>query len=375
MAFQRFGPKEEVGVLKSVGSSVDFLDRGKVRAAIKNDACLLMGHTRWATVGKVTSVNAQPFLFDNIVGCHNGTLGGGAKWRLEGKDQNLGTDSAALYWHLQKYGFDSMLSKVEKADAMALTWYDAKTREMHFYRNEHRPLWYAIDETNSTVYWASESGMLYLVLNRQGIKFNKITQLPVNQHMRFILPDKKEVRFQKPVARFRAASYANTAVQAGSGGRVFTSVANQGGSSASGAGNNVVPFVPSGTNATGTSSNATTTGCQSNTDLVQAALARMEHNTGRGSFVSDDKFRMSRLINRATKDGGAVYRSMKRDYEMVDFEKKMFEGCAICGCAPVWGEPVKFLKDESFCCASCITEAKENNSGNNPLLMLLENLL
>lgn len=347
MAWRSHADKE-TSVIKMTVPSPDFLDSGKVKRAISEGDMLLMGHTRWKTVGEINKRNAQPFDFENVVGCHNGTLSWQTKGALEGK-LSLPTDSEALYTSIANNGFEETIKNTNDEDAMALTWFDKEAGTLNFYRNKHRTLYYTYNKEMDKVYWASEVGMLYLVLNRQKppIEFTKVKLLPENLHWSVKLPEGKEklpqtvTRFceqpKKVVAPTRSTIYHadGTVTTNYGGGRQFSG----------GRATNVVR-VPAIVDTTAKVVTSTTPPPSNNNVLVIHRDNELR------------KFQMSRPRHRDDKDGGEFYILNGKIYDKDKFEDKMFEGCCICGAIPVWGEPVKLLKDDGVVCAACVVEAK-----------------
>lgn len=139
----------------------------------------LVGHARAATVGKVSTEAAQPFLKDHIVLVHNGTL----KF-IDGMPiYKYKSDSEALCHAVAKESPEKALNKVE--GAVAIVWHDALKGTINLYRNEERPLYYAKKDDRVVV--ASEKEMLNLVLGRRSSVADKyeINPVEVNKIMSF----------------------------------------------------------------------------------------------------------------------------------------------------------------------------------------------
>ncbi len=114
---------------------------------------ILVGHNRKATIGKVTSENAHPFVSDNVIMVHNGSL--------ENHRQYFDTevDSEAL---AKLLGQTETVKDVEEifcdvSGAFSVVWYNVKSGLLHLFRNSQRPL-YIGKSTNSSgpIVFASE---------------------------------------------------------------------------------------------------------------------------------------------------------------------------------------------------------------------------
>ncbi len=127
-----------------------------------------IGHTRYATIGDRTNRGAHPYLAGHIVGAHNGSIN--SYHKLDG----FPTDSAKLFANIATVGLQATLDQLEPSEALALVWYDTKTKRINFFRNELRPLAFAIDHKSRVMYWLSESDMLRTMLKRRGIDHSGI---------------------------------------------------------------------------------------------------------------------------------------------------------------------------------------------------------
>lgn len=177
-----FGENTEVGVFKSVGSATDFFwEHGKSardRSFTAKPASIFIGHNRFATQGAVNKDNAHPFEFPNLVGAHNGTV---LKWSLRDfvghKDYEV--DSQIIYSHLSHtQNIDEVWKQAD--GAMALVWWDKVTKNLNIIRNKERPLTIIYSEDDKTVFWASESWMIYVAAMRQNIKLKEPVEVKPN---------------------------------------------------------------------------------------------------------------------------------------------------------------------------------------------------
>jgi hypothetical protein len=133
---------------------------------------LVMCHVRWSTRGADVDENAHPFLVDNLVGFHNGTMQD-EKYNLDKSK----TDSEALFRDIAERGLVDVLPHVDPKSAYAIQMYDKASKTVYFARNDQRPLYFAVNSDRSVLYWASESLFLYCALGRLGVKFEKVFSL------------------------------------------------------------------------------------------------------------------------------------------------------------------------------------------------------
>ena len=179
-------------LLKAVGSPEklyekhpEFFDKGVYDH--KDNPFLLMGHNRWATQGAIDEEGAHPFLFDNLIGAHNGTV---RQWSL--KDfhgaKKFDIDSQIIFSELSHSGD---IKKVwgELDGAASLTWYNRKNGTMNFLRNDERPMQICFTPDRRTMFWASEAWMLTIALAKAGIKHLDIVSTEEDMHYEFTIKD------------------------------------------------------------------------------------------------------------------------------------------------------------------------------------------
>lgn len=180
------GPKgATLDIVKCVGPAVNLLDSKRFDAIVNPGKYILIGHNRYGTIGGKTIANAHPFEHGNIVGAHNGTLEYQARKRL-GTEDKFGTDSEQLIHSINEIGVKETVAKI--TGAWAVVFYDREKNTINLFRNRERDLWYAFSESRKQLFWASERWMLVGVLARNGIKFDEVHQLPIDQHLGWVVP-------------------------------------------------------------------------------------------------------------------------------------------------------------------------------------------
>lgn len=122
-----------------------------------------LGHTRWATVGEVTSLAAQPFDHPNIVGTHNGTFNS-----IDATKHH--SDSDAFWDRVNKEGITKVVEGLNpENDGYALVWYDKEIKRVRILRNKKKIVWFAYHRSKEVMYYSSEKGILAAALNRNGV--------------------------------------------------------------------------------------------------------------------------------------------------------------------------------------------------------------
>lgn len=143
-------------VHKRLGNSVSFFsDHNSMNAIQVNNPFIFMGHARAATLGAVNLFNAHPIEENNIICCHNGSIGHFLKDKYDVKD----SDSRELSRRLSKQPIEDVL-RGAGTGAYAISYADISKSTISFVRNIQRPLWFMYTIGGGTMYWASEEWML-----------------------------------------------------------------------------------------------------------------------------------------------------------------------------------------------------------------------
>ena len=185
----------EVTVLKKAVGPLDFMQLKGYEPVVNPSRQVLMGHNRYATVGKVNNLTAHPFEFDKVVGMHNGTLQG---WNSLKDAPQFTVDSECLLHNINERGFKATIPEVD--GAYALTVFNKETRVLSFLRNDKRTLYIATNKRNDVLMWASELWMLEGMAYRNEVELQKPELLPIDTLVEFELPKAKVSKIPKPSA-------------------------------------------------------------------------------------------------------------------------------------------------------------------------------
>lgn len=172
---------------------------------------VVIGHNRHATIGDLTVGNSHPFLFDSVVGAHNGTVSTSnlkdLPWLRDNKRYT--TDSETIYASIDVDGVQAtvknLTSDTWSSGAWAFVWYNFEENTINFLRNSHRPLHYVFSEDREQLFWASEAFMLHSALSRNGVRYEKVFSLAENTHLSYAVPTCNEMFHKEPEVRKKLA--------------------------------------------------------------------------------------------------------------------------------------------------------------------------
>ncbi len=170
----------------------------KFRQSAVSTGRIVIGHNRKATQGKVVSENAHPFVDNNIILVHNGTL------RTREGVGNEEVDSHAVCRAIAKDGAEKVLSEIN--GAFVFVWYDTKTSKLNIIRNDERPL--SLVKTTNLYVIASEDWMATGVFKRDYGKVEEVLTFKPGSLYSFSLDGSYTVKEIKLKAAATARSYA-----------------------------------------------------------------------------------------------------------------------------------------------------------------------
>lgn len=133
----------------------------------------LMGHARYPTSGSYGTDAIHPHHYGDILGMHNGTFKNVNGKTIGDKDN----DSALFFEAAEKQGV--VQTALNSNGSYSLVWINRSSDTISFLRNVERPMHFARVEGEDALFWASEQGMLQLILRRK-VGNKKITYLNLN---------------------------------------------------------------------------------------------------------------------------------------------------------------------------------------------------
>ncbi len=371
-------PSYSVRFMKGVGSSRWFTEHNwkgiKEHVHDSSDTVLVAGHCRHATRGSVSSANAHPFNFSNLIGMHNGTLMdniGPKVPKNNGKKNKNGmedteTDSESFYRYLNDHTIEEALAELKPySDAYAFVWYDKRDKTLNFLRNNKRPLWFG-QTNNNTLYWASEKEFLQFILNRNygsGYSNNltKLAEIPADTLISFDVTAASPVQActVRKIEVKHKTNYGGMGHNSGylTWGRYgFSEYGESEGYAAAAAnrsssydplkGNDEVPFdKASGIKPT-----------------IAERVATWKQVTG-----STEKSNVITLPNVRTHDKDeTTYNILGKEFSKEDYQRKLERGCAWCTCQSDTAEKVFWFASDDYLCEACSSDAEVMQFVNQP---------
>jgi predicted glutamine amidotransferase len=207
-------------VKKALGNPIDTMLAKTKEFESLEPSNLFIGHTRAATIGEKTLVNAHPFMYGDVVGAHNGTLRNLQTLLIKYSKQfpdktfnstEINVDSKLFYYYLANTEYGNLDVIKEFDGAAALIWRDLRDNGeiINIWKNAERPLHYVevVDGEDSFMYISSERDPLV------SLGLGEVKSFIVNRHYKIfkgkIISD--ETLINKPyVTNFTKDSSINT---------------------------------------------------------------------------------------------------------------------------------------------------------------------
>lgn len=156
----------EVVIDKKAETASDFIKRTEFKNLLSKNNRIVIGHTRYATVGARIDSNSHPFEIGNIIGCHNGRVTDYAKVYPEAT-----VDSEAIFYTLDKHNNNVQKTFKKLRGAFAVTWMNKNDMENLFFMVNGNPLYLIkIDELNTYFYCSTLQALSAIVGSRFSIK-------------------------------------------------------------------------------------------------------------------------------------------------------------------------------------------------------------
>lgn len=185
----------EYSFIKSKGNPYNLYSYDESKAFFdKAEKCsIVLGHGRYATMGKVDAETQHPFEEGNIVLVHNGVLSNYQSLK-EDNHKHITVDSQLACALINEHGAEEGLTKLQ--GAYALVWYNKEDKTLNMARNTQRPLWLCTNKADTVLMFASEKETLLWNASRNKTAINEPYELPTHEWWQFkegdLTPEKKK---------------------------------------------------------------------------------------------------------------------------------------------------------------------------------------
>ncbi|MCK9371102.1 class II glutamine amidotransferase [Candidatus Dojkabacteria bacterium] len=160
-----FIDKNKLAIVKAPISAVQFINNPRFKKLMQKNFPLIIGHTRFATMGVVNKRNSHPFLRGNIVGVHNGHVSNVKDF--ERFNKSLEVDSELIFNLLNESNNNYIKTFKKLKGYFAIAWTKmAKDDYELFLVKDNNPLYIAyVKELKSYFYCSTEEALQTILLS------------------------------------------------------------------------------------------------------------------------------------------------------------------------------------------------------------------
>lgn len=175
---KNFDHKSKVNIVKSIGSPYmlyDWKECDTFFSRMIQDFGTVVGHGRYATMGKIDAETAHPFTEGHITLVHNGVINNFNMLHDRKKHDHITVDSHLIAHMISEEGAENVLPNVR--GAFVFVWWDSVNGTLNITRNKERPLYITNLSKKDTIQFASESETLAWNADRNGIDIKSIDEV------------------------------------------------------------------------------------------------------------------------------------------------------------------------------------------------------
>lgn len=151
--------------------------RAKINENVSKRTRIVLGHTRQATTGAVTPTNAMPFIYENIVGIHNGIISNfDVLQKKYGFQCHTQCDSEVIFqlMNMSEHQTNRLKLLEELTGSFAIAFFDFRQPDKLFFARGWNPLTVMIDKDKNFVIWSSEPKPLKHAINIFGLEMEDL---------------------------------------------------------------------------------------------------------------------------------------------------------------------------------------------------------